>query len=558
MKSSIISAICRSVVLLSSCFAMAAHAASEIPKSVVRIPMAQYLKKPKLIVVIVIDQCRSDFLTRFEKRMREQKGGGLSYLMNHGAYFPFAKYDILQSMTCPGHATILTGAYPYQMGIPLNEWYDSTKKADVYCAEDHDSAIVGRPAKADDGLSPKRLVGSTVGDELKTAGYASKVVAVALKDRSAIMLGGHRADLAMWVEDGKWVSSKFYLPKGELPAWIKDLNGSLEKEKDSAFKWKVNGKESGLTRAEEGAPPLTREVSAGSKESFATPYGVRMTTDAALRALAEMKLGRGAATDILAISYSSHDMLGHAKGLQAPEMEELTMFEDESIGSLVRAIDKSVGLKNVVFAFTGDHGVAPSVGAVKPERMPAGRLDMKAILAEANQALEVKFGKSSLGPWIVRSKSFNFYLDPAVIADKKKDRSEIELELKKVLLKTRANGEPEREGVAQVFTRTDWETHRLPPGRWERQILKTFIPGKSGDVLLIPKPFWVDLGAVAATHVSGYNYDRTVPLILVGGGAKPGVYPNEVEVVDLAPTLSFMLGLVPPSGSDGRVLHEIF
>ena len=535
------------LVLVVSAHAEAAEA--------VRMSLAAFTKKPKLVVVVVIDQCRSDFLTRFQKRMSQNKNGGLSYLMKNGAYFPFAKYDILQSMTCPGHATVLTGAYPYKTGIPLNEWYDSSRKSEVYCAEDVTSPIVGREAKPEAGVSPRRLGGSTVGDELKIAGYKSKVVAVALKDRSAIMLGGHRADLALWLEDGKWESSKYYLEVGKLPDWVSSLNDGLEKEKGSSFKWKIYGKASGLTEVTE--PPLPRETKAGSKESFATQYGVRITTDAAIRALKEMKLGQGAGPDILAISYSSHDMAGHEQGLQSEVMEELTMFEDESIGQLFSAIDKSVGMKNVVFAFTGDHGVSPAVSVVAPQKMPAGVLNSAEILKEANEELEKKWGKSSKGSWILRAKSMNFYLDPEVILDKKKSRSDVEAELKRIIARPKTNGETSREGIAQVFTRSEWEEHLLPPVSFGRQIMKTFIPGRSGDVIMIPKPFWVDSTAVA-THVTGYNYDRSVPLIIAGGSVKPGVYAKEVEVVDLAPTLSFMLGLVAPSGSDGRVLHEIF
>ena len=403
-----------------------------------RISLESFKKKPKLVVVVVIDQCRSDFLTRFANRMASQKSGGLSYFMKQGAYFPFAKYDILQSMTCPGHATILTGAYPSQMGIPLNEWYDASKKSDVYCAEDASSAIVGRNAKPEEGMSPRRLLQSTVGDELKIAGYKSKVVSIALKDRAAIMMGGHRADLALWSEDGKWVSSKFYLPQGELPSWVRNLNAALEKEKGSVFKWKIAGTHSGLTQsnsastteAASGPAPLLLQTVAGSKDSFSTEYGVEITTAAAIRALKEMKLGQskgpGTGPDILAISYSSHDMLGHDHGLQSDLMEELTLFEDESIGKLIGEIEKSVGLKNVLFAFTGDHGVAPAVSVIEKQNMPAGNLDTPSLLKEANMELEKKFGKSAKGAWVLRAKSYNFYLDPEVVLDQKKSRRDVE------------------------------------------------------------------------------------------------------------------------------------
>ncbi len=520
-----------------------------------RTTLQKFTKKPKLVVLVVIDQFRSDYLTRFAGRMKANTSGGLSYLMKNGAYFPFAKYDILQSMTCPGHATILTGAYPYQTGIPVNEWYDSEKKTDVYCAEDVTSPIVGRAAKPEEGVSPRRLLASTVGDELKTAGYKSQVVAISLKDRSAVMMGGHRADLALWVEDGKWVSSKYYLPEEKLPSWVDSLNQDLEKLKGSKFSWKIAGKASGQT---DPAPAdAIRETVAGTAESFDTPYGVQLTTDAAIRALKELKLGKGAGPDILAVSYSSHDLLGHKNGLQSYLMEELTMFEDKSIGQLVTAIDKQVGLANVVFAFTADHGVGPAVDIVKPQGMPAGNLNTPQLKKDAEAFFETKWGKSSKGPWILRAKNLAFYLDANVLLDKKKSRTEVEAELKRFILGATASGETGREGVAQVFTRTEWEEGLLPPGRFERQIKKTFISGKSGDVILIPKPYWVDRNAFA-THVTGYNYDRSVPLIIVGGGVKAGVYAKEVEVIDLAPTLSFILGLVAPSGSDGRVLHEIF
>lgn len=520
-----------------------------------RTTLQKFTKKPKLVVVVVIDQFRSDFLTRFAGRMRANPSGGLSYLMKNGAYFPFAKYDSLQSITCPGHASILTGAYPYQTGIPVNEWYDSEKKTDVYCAEDVTSPIVGRAAKPEEGVSPRRLQASTVGDELKMAGYKSQVVAIALKDRSAVMMGGHRADLALWIEDGKWVSSKYYLPEEKLPSWVENLNTDLEKEKGSKFSWKILGKASGLTDA---APAdAVRETVAGTVESFDTPYGVKLTTDAAIRALKELKLGKGGSPDILAVSYSSHDLLGHKNGLQSYLMEEMTVFEDTSIGELVRAIDKQVGLANVVFAFTGDHGVGPAVDIIKPQGMPAGNLNTPQLMKDAEVFFEKKWGKSSKGAWIARVKNLGFYLNPEVLIDKKKSRTDVEAELKRFILSSKTNGETGRDGVAHVFTRSEWEENLLPPGRFERQIKKTYIPGKSGDVILIPKPFWVDRGAFA-THVTGYNYDRSVPLIIVGGGVKAGVYAKDVEVVDLAPTLSFILGLVAPSGSDGRVLHEIF
>ncbi len=501
--------------------------------AVAAIPLAQWTKRPKLAVVIVIDQCRSDFLTRYGKKLMSSKSGGLKMLMEKGAYFPFARYDILQSMTCPGHATVLTGAYPYQMGIPLNDWYDTEKKSEVYCASDSSSPIVGRDASSDknpdakpeDGMSPRRLEATTVGDELKTAGLGTKVVGIALKDRSAIMLGGHRADLALWIDSGQWVTSKYYRPDGTLPEWVTPLNVTLKKDRPD-------------------------------EKAFSTPFGVKATTFAAIEALRKMQLGKSNGTDILAVSYSSHDMLGHEVGLQSPKMEEMTLAENESIGELISVISKEVGLQNVVFAFTGDHGVAPPVDVFKPLGLPAGYLENKVILNELNQHLDLKWGKSEKGNWILKARSWNFYLNPGVMADRKRDRSEVEAEVKARILAGPVPG-GQREGVKFVFTRTEYENQKLPPGQFERQIKKTYIVGKSGDVVIIPKPYWVEKGPFA-THMTGYNYDAAVPLVFMGPGIKPGVYAEKAEVVDLAPTLSFLLGTVAPSGSEGRVLHEMF
>jgi hypothetical protein len=191
------------------------------------IKLESFLSRPKLTLVLVIDQFRADYLTRFASRFLPSSGkngevGGFKYLMSKGAYFPQAKYDVLENMTCPGHATILTGSYPYLSGIVLNEWYDRSLGRMIYCVDDGDSPLVGSDLKgAESGVSPKNLVGTTVGDELKNSGRPSKIISIALKDRAAILLGGHRADLAVWLSSNyRWVSSRYYVKDKELPRWI--------------------------------------------------------------------------------------------------------------------------------------------------------------------------------------------------------------------------------------------------------------------------------------------------------------------------------------------------
>jgi predicted AlkP superfamily pyrophosphatase or phosphodiesterase len=512
-----------------------------------------FLKKPKLVVAIVIDQFRADYLTRFASRFlpAQQSGGavgGFQYLMSHGAYFPFAQYDVFQCMTGPGHAMILTGAYPYQMGISLNEWFDQKTQKNVYCAEDADAEVVGAH-HAGGGYSPRNLKGSTVGDELKNAGYHSRVVAIALKDRAAILLGGHRADLAVWLDSDsyRWVSSRYYLKDGKLPAWMDELNGSLAKHKGEDYIWKGIGKETGLSNPFD-AGNFERKFTVGSKEAEASPMGVTLTTDAALQALKAYHLGQNADSDLLAISYSSHDLLGHHTGPNAREMEELTIAEDRSIADLLNGIRKTLpgGLKDVVFTFTGDHGISPTVPYLKSVGFDAGSVDVDALTTKLNKALESKFGKADKGSWILSVHSFNFYLNLPAVAARKLNVADVESELKRLLEKEPA--------AAFVFTRAEYEAHTLPPGMHARQIGKGY-NANNGEVVMIPKPYYMEAGPVV-THMTGYNYDRSVPLIIAGARVRAGVYAKAVDVVDLAPTLSFLLGILPPSLSEGRVLHE--
>ncbi len=176
--------------------------------------------RPKLVVVIVIDQFRSDYLSRFRTSFRKD---GFAELIREGAYYPVAEYDVLQAMTGPGHATILTGAYPYKMGVPINSWYNQSTHAEEYCVQDSAVKTIGLEKSSKPSVSPKNLIGSTFGDELKSSGLSSRVVAIAIKDRAAILLGGKRADLALWVEDGKWTTSTYYQKDGKLSNWVDRL-----------------------------------------------------------------------------------------------------------------------------------------------------------------------------------------------------------------------------------------------------------------------------------------------------------------------------------------------
>lgn len=523
-------------------------------------------EKPKLVLLIVIDQFRSDYLTRFKKLFKPAYGangevGGFEYLTTQGAYYPFAEYDILQSMTGPGHATTLTGAYPYQMGIAANDWYDSKIKDRVYCVEDRSvKQVGGNNSDVHAGTSPRNLFSTTFGDELKNAGYPSRVFSVALKDRASILMGGHRADLALWfdVKAFQWVSSSYYLPEGKLPDWLTKINADITAKKGTQVRLDKHGEGSGLSLED---PMVVQDVikdagatfphlqTIGNKSSLNMPFGLELTEEVAEQMIAQHNLGSGKATDVLAVSFSSHDYLGHAFGLNSREMEEMTVAGDRTISKLLNFIKKRVpgGLSNVVVVLTGDHGAPSNPDWLKKEKIDAGRIEDKDLISAVEKRLENKFGKLGKERWVTFMIDLNFYLNTNAIAKKKLKLGEVENEAKLAL--------KEIPGIFHVVTSTDYHNRTLPPGMHERQIMKTYFEGRSGNLIAVLSPFFMSKYSTVS-HQTGYTYDRMVPLVLTGFKIKRGVHAVKAEVVDIAPTLSFLTGTMPPSMSEGRVLHE--
>ena len=528
--------------------------------------------RPKLVLVIVFDQFRADALTRFKGRflppkMKDGRLGGFRYLMENGAYYPHAQHGVLQNMTCPGHAAILSGAYPYQHGIPVNDWQDPETKKIMYCVQDDNVKTVGAiPKEEFVGTSPKNLVGSTFGDELKNAGYKSKVVAVALKDRAAILLGGHRADLAMWFDTSafKWVSSEFYLPKGQLPPWMDQLNAKIAGEKGKKIRWTPEGPGTGYTTpsvfkstekfVSAMKSEFPHETTIGTDVSIFFPYGGDKTVEAAEQVFTAYKLGRDNDTDVLAVSFSAHDFIGHLFGPNSRESEEITVTEDKNVSDLLNYVNKNTigGLKNVLVVLTADHGVGPNPEWLKSVGQDAGRIDEKELLADVNGFLGQKFKLDKNSGWVQRVMELNFYLDREAIAKAKQDLAVVERAIADYLLESKKWNEK----IAHTFTEKDVRNRTLPPAVHETQILRTYYRGRSGEVIAIPKPYYV-IGHSAATHLTGYSYDRSVPIVLVGNAIKPGIYAKAAQVIDIAPTLSFLSGVIAPSGSDGRILDEI-
>jgi predicted AlkP superfamily pyrophosphatase or phosphodiesterase len=481
---------------------------------------ASHPANPKLVIAIVIDQFRYDFLTRF----RSEYTGGLKRMLVEGANFTNSRYPQYQTVTAVGHSTFLSGATPSNSGIVGNEWWDRTTGAAVTSVSDAGTRLVGGTGP---GSSPRRLLQSTVGDELKASGKGGKVIGISIKDRSAILPGGHTADAAYWFDgsSGNFVSSTYYF--NELPPWVADTNQSHLADKFSGEEWMKH-------KLPSGGPALYAELEA-------TPYGNELIQQLALRALKAEKLGTTAKIDLLAISYSANDYVGHRYGPDSEEVHNMALRVDKLIGELLRAAEAQAGPGNVLAVLTADHGVAPLPEINHDRKMPGGRVDAAKMLGGVEAALEAKFGGSR---WIAYTSEAGMYLNlqPQV------DPSEAE--------NVAANALRAYPHVARAYTRTQLMKGELPADEVGTAVRNGFNPTRSGSVLIILEPYWIT-GAAGATHGSPYGYDRHVPMLFLGSRIKAGHYDSNVAPNDIAPTLASILDVETPSGSVGRVLTEM-
>lgn len=522
-------------------------------------------KLPKLVVWIVIDQFRSDYLSRYSEIFVPN---GFRKLMKDGAYFAQAEYDVLQAVTCVGHAVMATGASPARNGIPVNRWFDRTTKKKHYCAEDDRHTIVGlekeeasvieASKKFDLGTSPKNLFASTITDEIKTAYPESRVVAFSHKDRGAILIAGHRADLASWQDwnTGKWITSTYYAKNGKLPDWLQKHNDEIGKTRRTPQKWEALP---GGTGNFVPNSVFTKESFPGQKQGFPYefkpgdrpyalgPWNVHELFKVSRRALDDLRLGQNPkGVDVLTISISTHDYVGHNFGPNSREVEEITRHEDREIADLIAAVDKKVGLKNTIFILTADHGTPPNPDEVTAKGVAAGKIPTAKWVEDAEKKLAQKWGNPPGGSYIAFAEELNFYWNENALQEKKIPRATADSTLKALLL--------EKPEVADVITGTEIQERRLPLGLLGHQLTRSYVPTRSGDLIVNPKPFFM-IGGDAVSHHTGYTYDRTVPVIIMGPGVKSGRYPGG-DVADIAPTLAFLLGVIPPNSSEGRALSE--
>jgi predicted AlkP superfamily pyrophosphatase or phosphodiesterase len=506
-----------------------------------------YNARPKLVVVIVIDQFRGDYLERY----RDQFGdGGFRVFLDRGAYFSDCNYDYANTRTAPGHATLFTGSYTSGHGIMANEWWDPQKKKRVTSVEDDTTKLVGvaKPAQAElgrgtpgRGASPHNLLTDTLGDELKLAtGGKARVFAVSLKDRAAVLPAGYSGDGAYWIDpkSGDWITSTFY--RSDLPEWARNFNTSHRAQKYLNREWKdSDGNILGSTaprNGKDGTPASFYEV-VGSTP-FANDYEFEFVKELVLYE----KLGAGSATDLLIVSLSANDILGHGVGPDSPQMHGMALELDKSLAEFFNFLGHQIGMANVWMALSADHGIAPLPDFAKTLRLPAANLDTKAVHEHINSLLSKKYGRKAD---YLRDLDYPLaWLNEEAFAGKKEADAEAD-----------AGAAMMQAGLAGYFTKSQLARGEVPATEMGRRYSNSYSPEGGWYVIGIPNPFQVGSGK-GTNHETPFSYDTHVPLAFYGLAFQPGLYRTHAEPVDLAVTLASLLGINAPAKATGRVLIE--
>jgi len=510
--------------------------------------------QPKLVLVIAVDGLPQEQVTRYRSQFGE---GGFRRLLDQGAWFNNAHQAHGVTVTAVGHSAILSGAYPYNHGIIGNNWIDPVTLKSVYCTEDQAYKYIGNEVTApSDGTSPKNLRVDTLGDQLRYAtGQKSKVITVSGKDRGAILMAGKTGTAYMYMEkSGNFASSTFYMK--EHPQWVQTYQAGKPQERYYGKTWRPVLPESAYAGDVGDLPNLAMYSEAGAPDAVyykrlkESPFLDELTLDFARAAIEGENLGRNPAgvPDLLGVSFSAHDLANHAQGPESKISHDHLQRLDRMLASLFGYLDKRLGMDNVLVVLTADHGF-PNVPEFSSgvQHIDARRIDGKKLVADLNAHLTGKYGIDKMVSAYLMP---NIHLDYAQIAAGKLSREEVENEAARFVLK--------QTGIADVFTRTQFEGGAVSGTRIATLMRRGWNRELSGDLMLVVKPYWYfGSGNSGTSHGAPYAYDTNVPLMMMGKQwVRPGAYGQYAEVVDIAPTLSFLLRVRPPSGSEGRVLTE--
>jgi predicted AlkP superfamily pyrophosphatase or phosphodiesterase len=548
--------------LLSVCVAVNANA--QFKKKTTKATASTTLPRPKLVVGIVVDQMRWDYLYRFYDRY---SNGGFKRMLNEGFSCENANIDYIPTVTAAGHTAIYTGSVPAIHGIAGNDFIVQATGKSIYCTEDNTVETVGSTSDAGK-MSPRNLLVSTVTDELRLAtNFRSKVIGIALKDRGGILPAGHTANAAYWFDDksGNWITSTYYM--NDLPQWMKDFNAKklpefyLKKDWNPLYpvstyvqtlpdESKYEGKFKGAASAT--LPVKTSELYKGNLGMIrSTPYGNTMTLDLATATINAEKMGQGPVTDFLAVSLSSTDYVGHQYGINAVEIEDTYLRLDKDLAAFFTYLDGKVGKGQYTVFLTADHGAAHNTSFLQDHKIPADVWDDGAALKDLNKVLQDKYKTAKL---VIGLTNYQVNLNYAAIKGDKLNEEEIKADCIRFFEKQPA--------VAFAIDMQKAATANIPE-ELRMRIINGYSIANSGIIQIILKPGYFtghgsgDGGTTGTTHGTWNPYDTHIPMVFMGWGINHGSTTNQTYMTDIAPTVASLLHIQAPNGSIGHTVSAV-
>ena len=520
------------------------------------------LERPKLVVGIVVDQMRYDYLYRYWDKYGND---GFKRLIQDGFSYENAHYNYVPTYTGPGHASIYTGTTPAIHGIIGNNWYDRATGKDVYCTDDKTVQSVGSTSVWGK-MSPANLIATTITDQLRLAtNMQSKVIGVCIKDRGSILPAGHAANAAYWYDgtNGAWITSTYYLQ--ELPQWVQEFNNRKLPDKYLSQPWTTLLPLAQYTESTSDDNAFENKFSAEQRPVFphdlpklkgnswdiirSTPFGNTLTKDFAMAAVRAENLGKGTNTDFLALSFSSTDYVGHQFGPNSIEAEDTYLRLDKDLGEFLKFLDAYVGKNDYLVFLSADHGAAHAPAYANSVKLPVGTLSGKVIQDSLETFLSKQYGT---GNWVTTYMNYQVYLNHALIESKKINMAEMQEKVANYLLRF--------DGVLKTTTTADLNKMQ-PEYGLEGLMQRGYLRRRSGDVLVTLLPGWFEGNngkeSKGTTHGTAFAYDTHVPILWYGWQVKKGASAERVSITDIAPTLAQWLHIMEPNGTTGHPLRQV-
>ena len=518
-------------------------------------------QKPTLVVGIVVDQMRFDYLTKYVDRYSEH---GFKKLLNQGFSLTNAHFNHLGTYTAVGHASIYTGTTPSDHGIIGNNWYDKYLKKSIYCVDDSNYNSIGTLSNSGE-KSPKRLVTTTITDQVRLGqNMRGKSIGIAIKDRSSVLPAGHTATGAYWYEgkdENNWITSSYYMDK--LPKWVVDFNSTNKADEylskpwntlypiesyvqsladDNPYEGTFNGETSPTFPHD---LPTLRKINGNFDIIKDTPFGNDLTLDFAKAAIKGEHLGKNDAVDFLAISFSSTDYVGHQYGTDAIEIEDTYLRLDQNIADLFEFLDQEVGVGNYTIFLTADHGASQVPSYLQSLKIPAPYFRSQKFATYLTEVSKAYFDGQNL---VENISNFQIFLNKEKIKKLQLDLDEVSTIFAQEALLF--------DGIYKTVTSKTLQTTEFTTGILEK-IQHGYNQKLSGDVIVIPTPGTISRGKTGTTHGSAYSYDTHVPILFYGVGITNGLSHKNYNVRDIAPTLATLLGVEFPNGNSGNVIEEV-